>query len=56
MNFRGNVSEKGYRESCTLMANYLYDPAKIEEYHEEYAGEGKRASSSAVRKLAKGFV
>ncbi len=56
LNFRGNVSEKGYRESCTLMANYLYDPGKIEEYHEEYAGEGKRASSSAVRRLAKGFV
>ena len=56
LNWRGDVSEKGYREGCTLMANYLYDPAKIEEYHEEYAGEGKRAASSAVRKLAKGFV
>jgi malonyl-CoA decarboxylase len=56
LNPRGDVSEKGYRESCTLMANYLYDPAKIEEYHEEYAGEGKRAASSAVRKLAKGYV
>ncbi|MGG5808346.1 malonyl-CoA decarboxylase domain-containing protein [Falsiroseomonas sp. CW058] len=56
LNPRGDVSEKGYRESCTLMANYLYDPARIEDYHEEYVGEGKRAASSAVRRLAKGFV
>jgi malonyl-CoA decarboxylase len=56
LNFRGDVSEKGYRESCTLMSNYLYDPGRIEEYHEEYAGEGKRAASSAVRRLARGFV
>jgi malonyl-CoA decarboxylase len=56
LNLRGDVSEKGYRESATLMVNYLYDPARIEEYHEDYAGEGRRAASSALRKLAKGFV
>jgi malonyl-CoA decarboxylase len=56
LNGRGDTSEKGYRESHALMVNYLYDPAKIEEYHEDYAGEGKRAASSAVRKLAKGFL
>jgi malonyl-CoA decarboxylase len=56
LNPRGDLSEKGWRESAGMMVNYLYDPAKIEEYHEEYAGEGKRAASSAVRKLAKGFV
>ena len=36
----GDTSEKGAKESATLMVNYLYDPAKIEEYHEDYAGEG----------------
>jgi malonyl-CoA decarboxylase len=56
LNPRGDVSEKGWRESAGMMVNYLYDPAKIEDYHEDYAGEGKRAASSAVRKLAKGFV
>jgi malonyl-CoA decarboxylase len=35
------------------MVNYLYDPAWIETNHEAYAGEGKRADSSAVRKLLK---
>jgi malonyl-CoA decarboxylase len=56
LNPRGDLSEKGWRESAGMMVNYLYDPAKIEEYHEDYAGEGKRAASGAMRKLAKSFV
>ncbi|WP_372622047.1 malonyl-CoA decarboxylase [Falsiroseomonas sp.] len=56
LNPRGDLSEKGWRESAGMMVNYLYDPAKIEDYHEDYAGEGKRAASSAVRRLAKGFI
>jgi malonyl-CoA decarboxylase len=50
----GDVSEKGAKESATMMVNYLYDPAHIDDYHEEYAGEGKRNAAPAVRKLAKG--
>jgi malonyl-CoA decarboxylase len=38
-----------------MMVNYLYDPAKLEEYHEDYAGAGKRNATTAVRKLAKGW-
>ena len=49
-----DTSPKGARESATLMVNYLYDPARIEEWHEDYAGEGKRNASTAVRKLARG--
>ncbi|MFM2149935.1 MAG: hypothetical protein RLZZ187_2241 [Pseudomonadota bacterium] len=56
LNLRGDLSEKGWRESVGMMVNYRYDPARIEDYHEEYAGEGKRAASPAVRRLAKGFV
>ena len=56
LNWRADTSEKGFREACGMMVNYRYDPAKIEEYHEAYAGEGKRAASTAVRRLAKGFV
>ena len=54
LNWKGDTSEKGVKESFALMVNYLYDPARIEEYHEEYAGEGKRAAASAIRKLARG--
>ena len=50
-----DTAGKGVRESATLMVNYLYDPAKIEEYHEDYAGEGKRNASTAVRRLARGW-
>ena len=53
VNWRGDVSEKGMRESAGFMVNYLYDPAKIEEYHEGYMGEGKRPAATAIRKLAK---
>nr|WP_294500996.1 malonyl-CoA decarboxylase [uncultured Rhodopila sp.] len=55
LNMLGDTSDKGARESATLMVNYLYDPAKIEEWHEDYAGEGKRNASTAVRKLARGW-
>ena len=51
----GDTSDKGAKESATLMVNYLYDPAKIEDWHEDYAGEGKRNASTAVRKLARGW-
>jgi malonyl-CoA decarboxylase len=49
-----DTSEKGEKESATLMVNYLYDPARIEAYHEEYAGEGRRNASSVVRRLSRG--
>jgi malonyl-CoA decarboxylase len=55
LNMAGDTSDKGAKESATLMVNYLYDPAKIEDYHEDYAGEGKRNASTAVRKLARGW-
>jgi malonyl-CoA decarboxylase len=53
INWRGDTSAKGMRESAGLMVNYLYDPAFIEDNHEAYAGEGKRAMASGVRKLVK---
>ena len=48
-----DVSDKGVRESATLMVNYLYDPAKLEDNHEEYVTEGKRSATTAVRRLAR---
>jgi malonyl-CoA decarboxylase len=51
INMCGDASEKGARESATLMVNYLYDLGKIEDWHEDYAGDGKRNASSAVRRL-----
>ena len=53
LNMAADTSDKGLRESCGLMVNYLYDPARIEACHEDYAREGKRNASSAVRRLAR---
>jgi malonyl-CoA decarboxylase len=50
-----DTSEKGVKESATMMVNYLYDPAKIEDYHEEYTVEGKRNATTSVRKLSRGW-
>lgn len=50
-----DTSGKGVRESATLMVNYVYDPPHIEDYHEEYAGEGKRNASTQVRRLSRGW-
>jgi malonyl-CoA decarboxylase len=55
INWLADTSERGLRQSHGLMVNYLYDPAKIESYHEDYAGSGKRNASTAVRKLARGW-
>jgi malonyl-CoA decarboxylase len=54
INVLADISDKGVKESAGLMVNYLYDPAKIEQYHEDYAGEGKRNASTAVRRLSRG--
>ena len=48
-------SGKGEKESAALMANYLYDPARIEAYHQDYAGEGKRDAATTARRLSRGW-
>jgi len=51
--WRGDISETGIRESLGFMVNYLYDPARIESYHETYVGEGNRPAAASLRKLAR---
>jgi malonyl-CoA decarboxylase len=49
----GDTSAKGLRESAGIMVNYLYRLEDIEKNHEAYANQGTVAASSAVRKLLK---
>jgi malonyl-CoA decarboxylase len=49
----GDVSPKGLRESAGIMVNYLYRLGEIEANHEAYRGEGRVAASSALRNLAR---
>jgi malonyl-CoA decarboxylase len=49
----GDVSDKGLRESAGLMVNYLYRLDDIEKNHEAYADHYEIAASSAVKKMLK---
>ena len=50
----GDLSPKGLRESAGVMVNYLYRLDDIEKNHEAYANDGEVIASSAVKKLLKG--
>ena len=50
----GDLSPKGLRESAGLMVNYLYRLEDIEKNHEAYANQDEIVASSAVKKLLKG--
>lgn len=47
----GDRSAKGLRESAGVMVNYLYHLDHIERNHEAYANGGEIAASSGVRRL-----
>ena len=49
----GDLSPKGRRESAGIMVNYLYRLEDIEKNHEAYANQGDIAASSVVKKLLK---
>ena len=49
----GDVSPKGLRESAGIMVNYLYRLEDIEKNHEAFANQDEIAASSAVKKLLK---
>ena len=51
LNWLGDKSAKGLRQSHGIMVNYLYDLGHIEANHEAYVNEGTIASSKSVRSL-----
>jgi malonyl-CoA decarboxylase len=51
INWLGDLSPKGQRESAGIMVNYLYRLEDIEKNHETYANDGEVVASSAVKKL-----
>mgnify|MGYP006080383295 CR=1 FL=1 len=51
LNWMGDTSAKGMKESAGIMINYLYRLDKIDSYHEAYSGKGKIAASSVVKGL-----
>ncbi len=53
INWLGDISPKGLRESAGIMVNYLYRLEDIEKNHEAYANQGEVIASSTVKKLLK---
>lgn len=53
LNWLGDTSAKGLKQSFGMMVNYLYDPDAIEANVESYVSEGSIAVSSVVRRLLK---
>ena len=45
----GDTSPKGLKQSAGIMVNYYYDPGDIDDNHENYVTEGKVATSRSVR-------
>jgi malonyl-CoA decarboxylase len=54
INWLGDVSSKGLRESAGVMVNYLYRLEDIEKNHEAYANDDEVVASNVVKKLLKG--
>ena len=53
LNWLGDTSKNGLKQSSGLMVNYLYDLERIETNHECYSITGKTALSSSVKRLLK---
>lgn len=54
LNWLGDTSAKGIRQSAGLMVNYHYRLGEIDENHEEYVTEGRIATSKSVQNWVKG--
>lgn len=53
LNYLGDASAKGFKQSFGMMVNYLYDPDDIEGNLEAFVGKGTIATSSTIRRQAK---
>lgn len=53
LNWLADTSDKGLSQSAGMMINYLYKLSDIEGNHEAYRGQGKIATSTSIRSLAK---
>ncbi len=53
INWRGDISAKGVRQSFTLMVNYLYRLDQVERNHESFVNDKQVVASRAVEQLVK---
>lgn len=53
LNWLGDTSANGIKQSAGLLVNYVYELKKVEENHEAFVNDGVIATSSEVQKLLK---
>jgi malonyl-CoA decarboxylase len=51
INFMGDPSPKGLRQSAGIMVNYRYDLGQVEKNHDAYANRSEVVASRGVHKL-----
>jgi len=54
LNWMGDTSKKGIKQSAGLMINYLYNLDRIEDNHEAYSGQRQVKTSSSIKNILKG--
>lgn len=53
LNWLGDTSPKGFKQSAGMMVNYYYKLSEIDENHEEFVEHGKIVASGAVKSYVK---
>ena len=53
LNWMGDTSDKGIKQSAGLMINYLYNLDRIEDNHEAYSGSRQVITSSSINNILK---
>jgi malonyl-CoA decarboxylase len=53
LNWMGDTSENGLKQSAGLMINYLYNLDRIEDNHEAYSGSRQVKTSSSINSILK---
>jgi len=53
MNWLGDVSQKGMKQSAGIMVNYYYKLSEIDDNHEEFAASAKIVAAKQVRNYVK---
>ncbi|MCO5125572.1 MAG: malonyl-CoA decarboxylase family protein, partial [Rhizobacter sp.] len=54
VNWAGDPSSRGLKQSLGIMVNYRYEPDEIEANHEAFVKEGRIVAAPRVHRLARG--
>ena len=55
LNWNGDSSDRGQKQSHGIMVNYVYDMSKVEKNHDSFANDGTISTTSTISKLAAAY-